>query len=139
MFVLDTNLVSETRKISQGHGDHKVRDWLDSQPASFLYISAITVLELEYGCLLVERRDVRQGRALRDWLTLRLAAYDGRILPVDSVVAAHAAMLHIPNPRPDRDALIAATALTHSFAVATRNVLDFQIEGLEVINPWQDG
>jgi len=137
--ILDTNIVSETRKFSRGGGDSAVRDWLDTQEASLLYISAITVMELEYGCLLVEHRDVRQGQALRDWLTLRLAVYDGRILPVDAVVAARAAALHVPNPRPDRDAIIAATALTHSCTVVTRNIKDFEIDGLEVINPWQRG
>lgn len=136
--MLDTNVVSETRNISRGRGDSNVKEWLDDQEASVLYISAITVMELEYGCLLVERRDARQGRALRDWLTLRLGVYDDRILPVETVVAARAASLHIPDPRPDRDAIIAATALTHGYTVVTRNIRDFLIDGLEVINPWRD-
>lgn len=138
MFVLDTNVVSETRYFGQGRGHANVKEWLDEQDAALLYISAITVMELEYGCLLVERRDKRQGSALRDWLMLRLAVYGDRILPLDTTVAARAASLHVPDPRPDRDAIIAATALTHGHAVVTRNVQDFRIDDLEVINPWRD-
>jgi len=136
VFILDTNVVSETRKISRGGGNDSVKNWLDNQEASALYISAITVMELEYGCLLVERRDDRQGRALRDWLTLRLALYNDRILPVDGVIATRAAALHIPNPRSDRDTIIAATALTHGYSVVTQNVQDFLIDGLDVIDPF---
>lgn len=138
MYILDTNVVSETRKISRGDGNAAVKHWLGEHDASVMYVSAITVMELEYGCLLIERRDPQQGRALRNWLELRIAIYEGRILPLDDVVAVRAAELHVPDPRPDRDVIIAATALTHGYTVVTRNVQDFLVEGLKVINPWHD-
>jgi hypothetical protein len=74
MFVLDTNVVSELRKVRVGKADAQVALWADAVEAVTLYISAITVLELETGVLLVERRDAKQGRILRNWL-------DGHVLP----------------------------------------------------------
>jgi len=106
-------------------------------PAAALYLSAITVLELELGALLMERRDPAQGLAIRRWVEDRiLPTFAGRILPVDIDVARRAAALHVPDPRPDRDALIAATALVHGLVVVTRNVADFEPTGATVANPW---
>jgi predicted nucleic acid-binding protein len=135
-YLLDTNVVSELRKpVQRGHPG--VRRWAASQPAETLYLSVITVLEVEIGVALAERRDVDQGRRLRDWLHARLlSTFDHRILPVDLAVARRAAGLHVPDPRPERDALIGATALTHDLVVATRNESDFEPLGVDVLNPW---
>jgi predicted nucleic acid-binding protein len=138
MYVLDTNVVSELRKAGAGRADPGVTRWARSVPAASLYLSAISVLELERGVLLVERRDRDQGRALRSWFDRQvIPAFEGRILPVDVHVARRCARLHVPDPMAERDALIAATALVHAMAVATRNVADFAASGVEVINPWQ--
>ena len=138
MYVLDTNVVSELRKAQAGKADHNVMAWADSVPPACLFLSVITILELELGVLLVDRRDPRQGEILRAWLSQRvLPAFDGRILPVDAAVAHRCASLHVPNPRADRDVLIAATALVHRMTVVTRNVDDFKLTGVEVINPWE--
>ena len=100
-------------------------------------MSVITVLELEIGVLLVERRDAAQGTVLRSWLkTHVLSAFSERILPVDTAVAQCCAKLHVPDPRTDRDALIAATALIHGLTVITRNTDDFVATGVELLNPW---
>ena len=137
MFVLDTNVVSELRKISSGKADPHVTRWADSADAGSLYISAITVLELELGILQIEHRDPRQGAMLRTWLdTLVLPEFDGRILPVDTIVAQRCARLHVPDPRAERDALIAATALVHGMIVVTRNLADFAPTGVPLLNPW---
>lgn len=107
-------------------------------PASSLYISVISVLELEIGILLVERRDQEQGTILRAWMDRHvLPTFSARILAIDTAVAQRCAMLHVPNPRSDRDALIAATALVHGLTVATRNVADFERMGVGVLNPWE--
>ena len=137
MYVLDTNVVSELRKIRVGKADDHVADWADSVDASDLYLSVISIQELEIGVLLAERRDPSQGVVLRAWLNGHvLPAFTGRILAVDTVVAQRSARLHVPNPRPVRDGLIAATALVHGMVVATRNVADFEPMGVATLNPW---
>lgn len=139
MFILDTNVVSELRKIRVGKADPHVERWADSVDAGSLHISAITVLELEVGILQLERKDARQGAVLRTWLnTLVLPEFNGRIFPVDTAVAQRCAHLHVPDPQAERDALIAATALVHGMMIVTRNVADFRATGVSLLNPWDD-
>ena len=138
MYLVDTNVISELRKARSSKVDKNVLAWANSVPASSLHLSAITVLELELGILLVERRDPAQGTILRSWLdTHVLPAFLDRILPVDAMVAQRCAKLHVPDRRPDRDAFIAATALVYGMTMVTRNVHDFVRTGVEVINPWK--
>jgi predicted nucleic acid-binding protein len=137
MFLLDTNVVSELRKVRAGKADQQVAVWADSVEASDLYVSVITIQELEIGVLLAERRDPVQGAVLRVWLNDHvLTAFAGRILTVDMAVAQRSARLHVPDPHPVRDGLIAATALVHGMTVVTRNVADFESTGVPVLNPW---
>ncbi|WP_211455379.1 type II toxin-antitoxin system VapC family toxin [Collimonas antrihumi] len=137
MYLLDTNVVSELRKIRQGKADSRVAEWADSVDAVDLYLSAITVQELEIGILLAERRDPPQGAIFRAWMNSHvLPAFTGRILPVDTAVAQRSARLHVPDPRPVRDGLIAATALVHGMTVVTRNSGDFEPTGVAILNPW---
>lgn len=137
MYILDTNVVSELRKAKKAHPN--VKKWGEALPAASLYISVISVLELEIGILLISRRDKAQGAILREWVDRHvLPTFSGRILPIDTAVAQRCATLHVPNPRSDRDALIAATALIHGLTVATRNAADFERTGVGVINPWGD-
>ena len=134
MFLLDTNVISELRK---SQADKNVQAWARSVPAPSLYVSAITVLELETGVLRFERKDPTQGGRLRAWLDDHvLPAFAGRILAVDRAVALRCARLHVPDRSNECDALIAATALVHGLTVVTRNVSDFQSSGVAVLNPW---
>jgi predicted nucleic acid-binding protein len=136
MYILDTNVVSELRKGKKA--DRNVRVWAQTLPAASLYLSVVSILELEMGILLVERRDPKQGGILRAWMDGHvLPSFSGRILAIDTVVAQRCAALHVPNPCSDRDALIAATALVHSMTVVSRNVTHFQPTGVAVVNPWQ--
>ena len=137
MFILDTNVVSELRKVKAGKADKGVSAWADSVDAASLFLSAITILELEQGVLLVERRDAAQGALLRSWLERYvLPEFENRVLPIDATVARRCAGLHVPDPRSERDALIAATALVHGMTVVTRNVADFAASGVRLLNPW---
>ena len=136
MYLLDTNVVSELRKAKKA--DRGVRMWAQALPAANLHLCAISILELEMGILLIERRDRKQGAVLRAWMDGHvLPAFDGRIVAIDIAVAQRCAALHVPSPRSDRDALIAATALVHGMTVVTRNVDHFQPTGVAVVNPWQ--
>jgi predicted nucleic acid-binding protein len=135
MYLLDTNVVSEMRR--RVRTAPAVAAWAETVRPMDLYLSAITVMELETGALLVARRDPEQGRRLLDWIEQQvLRAFERRILPVDLPVARRGATLHVPQTRPVNDALIAATAIHHRMSVVTRNVRDFEDMGVPVLNPW---
>lgn len=137
-YLLDTNVVSELRK-PQRTSNRGVRRWVAARRPSDLYLSVITVLEIELGISRLGRRDPAQAQRLQIWLEEDLlAVFAGRILPVDVPVARRAARLHVPDPRPERDALIAATAVAHDLSIVTRNVSDFPSLNVPVINPWDD-
>lgn len=139
MFILDTNVISELRKAKSGNANPNVIAWAGSIPVNQLFISVITVLELETGILQVERRDPVQGTILRVWMDEQvLPVFAERILAVDTGIALRCAKLHVPNRCAERDALIASTALVHGMKVVTRNVADFEATGVIIVNPWQD-
>ena len=143
MYLLDTNVVSEMRKMRgtgsiQARIDRRVEAWVGSVSASDLYLSVVTILELETGVLLLERRDPAQGSVLRAWLQDRvIPGFSERILPVELAVAQRCASLHVPDPMEDRDSLIAATALVHGMTLVTRNASHFQRTGAKLLNPWE--
>ena len=137
MFVLDTNVISELRQ-GKPNPSMAVRQWAGGQPSNQLFLSAIPLLELELGVQALERKTPPQGSALRHWLGGVRAAFAGRILPFAESTAPVCAALHIPKPRSDRDAMMAATALEHRFTVVTRNVSDFESTGVALVNPWLD-
>lgn len=138
MYLLDTNVVSELRKGRTGRAEPRVVAWADGVDAGSLYLSAITILELELGVALMERRDPAQGVALRAWLErVVIPEFEDRTLAFDAGVARRCARLHVPDPRSERDAMIAATALVHGMTVVTRNLADFDEMGAPLLNPWE--
>ena len=138
-FLLDTNVISELRKAKSGKASRAVVAWATAVPAGSLYISVITLLELEMGVLRIERRDERQGAVMRSWLDGQvLTAFSGRVLPIDPAVALQCARLHVPDRLSERDAMIAATAFVHGMTVVTRNVADFRASGVQILNPWDE-
>ena len=138
MFLLDTNVISELRKAKAGTAHPGVSAWAGEIPAALMFVSVISIHELEHGVLLAERSDQVRGEVLRTWLDHGvLPAFAERIVPVDLQIVRRAARLHVPDPAPFRDALIGATALVHGMIVVTRNVRDFQrFPGVEVVDPW---
>ncbi|MFK0380291.1 type II toxin-antitoxin system VapC family toxin [Pandoraea sp. NPDC090278] len=139
-YVLDTNVVSELRKIAAGKANAGVAAWAQSVDAVDLFVSTITLLELELGVLSIERKDAGQGTLLRAWLTQQvLPEFAARTLSVDTAVALRCARLHVLDRRSERNALIAATALAHGMTVVTRNVVDFTPTGVPLLNPWEAG
>ena len=137
MFLLDTNVVSELRRVASGEANEHLITWASSVESSALYLSSVSVLELEIGVQRVERRDRRQGRVLRSWLVDKVRpAFQGRVLPFDEASALICAKYHVPNPRSDRDSFIAAIAESNDMSVVTRNIKDFEPLGVRVLNPW---
>ena len=135
MYLLDTNVVSELRKASKA--DQRVVVWAEQTDVLFMHISVISILEIRMGILSVQRKDKVQANVLNNWLSRQvIPGFAGRMLPIDLPVALRCAELHVPDPRSDRDALIAATALAHGLTVVTRNIKDFQPTGVMTFNPW---
>jgi predicted nucleic acid-binding protein len=135
MYLLDTNVVSELRR--RGQADPGVLAWFDETPEELMAISVVTVAELEAGVCRIERRDPTQGQLIRRWVDGVLAAFAGRIEPIDVVIARLCGGLHGPDPRPASDAWIAATALARGWSVVTRNRRDFEPMGVRTIDPWR--
>ncbi len=137
-YLLDTNVVSELRKVGDGKADLTVTAWLSAQDSRDLYISAITILELERGILSIKRRDPAQGARLRTWMDSRVRPESAqRIIAIDEAIATRCAHLHIPDRRNEADALIAATAAVHGLVVVTRNIRDFEGTGVVLVDPWR--
>jgi Predicted nucleic acid-binding protein, contains PIN domain len=137
-YLLDTNVVSELRKVGDGKADPNVTAWISAQDSRDLYISAITILELERGILSIQRRDTEQGARLRAWMDSRVRPeFAQRIIAIDEAIATRCAHLHIPDRRNEADALIAATAVVHGLVVVTRNTQDFQGTGVILVDPWR--
>lgn len=136
MFLVDTNVVSEMRKAERGNTG--VVEWAIGTPPHLMFISVISLHEIEIGVLRAERSDQRKGAMLRTWLESGLKpAFADRILNVDLEVSLSAARLQVPDPAPVRDSLIGATALVHGLAMVTRDVRDFsRFPDVEVVNPW---
>jgi predicted nucleic acid-binding protein len=136
MFLFDTNVVSELGP--RRRTDSNVARWARSVPSSSAYLSVVSLAEIEVGVLLMERRDARQGAVLRGWLEgTVLPSFAGRLLEIDERIARTCARLHVPNPRPENDAFIAATAIAHDLTIVTRNVADFAPMGVRIVNPWE--
>lgn len=137
MYLIDTNVLSELRKLRNGKADPNFAKWFQAVPVDLLYVSAITIFEIEHGIQLLERRDLVQATILREWFAKAQAQLEGRILPIDQAAALHCAKMVVPDPRPWRDAFIGATAHVHTFTLVSRNIRDFHGIGVEIINPWE--
>jgi predicted nucleic acid-binding protein len=134
MYLLDTDIVFELRNAKAGGTDAGLAAWAARAPKASLFISAVTLLELETAVAQGERRDKAAGAALRAWLDGQVAAaFEGRILPVDAAVARGRGRVALTD---SRDALLAATALEHGLTLVTRNVAAFKVNRLKVFNPW---
>lgn len=139
MFLLDTNVVSELRKARSGRADARVIAWADSVRAADMFLSVVSVLELEIGVLQMERRNAPQGAILRSWMDGHvLPAFHGRILVIDVPVILRCAALNVPSRRSDRDMLIAATGIAHGMTIVTRNIAHFRTTGAQLLNPWKE-
>lgn len=137
MYLIDTDVISALRR--RHLVEPRVLAWFDATADIDMFLSSVTLLEIEYGAVLRRHRDEAQGRLFIDWIRrLILPSFSGRIIAFDANAALRCAALHVPDPRPERDAMIAATALVHGLTVVTRNVMDFAPMGVQIFNPWTD-
>ncbi|MGD9636232.1 MAG: type II toxin-antitoxin system VapC family toxin [Pirellulales bacterium] len=135
MFVLDTNVLSELRP-GRARVSPAVTAWSKTVPVEALYLTAVTVLEIERGLLQFERRAPQDAGALRGWFDGMRGLFAGRVLPFTEDAAVRCAAMHVPDPAPERDSMIAAIALEHGMTLVTRNVKDFERTGVRLFNPW---
>ena len=138
MFLLDTNTISELRKIALGRAHANVAAWERVHLPSELFVSVITLLEIEVGILRLAQKDRGRSETLKQWRDAHvLPFFEGRIFEVTQDISARCAALHVPKSRPAHDALIAATAIVHGLTVVTRNTVDFGAMGVKMLNPWE--
>jgi toxin FitB len=138
MYLLDTNIISESRKLGTAKVDPNAARWFAEVDVETSFVSAMTIFELERGVKQMERRDTAQGALLRRWFDEQvMTTYEHRTLPLSREVALICAGLHIPDPKSERDAWIAATAIDAGLTLVTRNVDDFANMGVGLINPFE--
>ena len=132
MYLLDTNIVSELRK-PKPHGG--VIAWVAAQEASTLFVSAMTIAEIQRGIELTRAQDEPKATRLEQWLDELLVT--GQVLALDAAVCREwARMMHRRSDTLVEDAFIAATASVHNLQVVSRNVRDFKSLGLKALNPF---
>ena len=135
-YLLDTSVLSETRK---RHPSPSVTEWISATPSDRLHVSVLTLGEIEQGIARIRGRgDQRQASAVERWLRDVAAGFADRVLPVTLQVAGAWGRQQYRQPLPVIDALIAATAQVHGMTVVTRNVKDFELAGVEVLNPFTE-
>lgn len=136
MFLLDTDVVSALR--ASAEKDAKLVEWADQQQVFNLYISAISILELKLAILEKRKNNSAHGEKLNTWLQQQvLPAFKGRIVAFDGEMAEYCAALHVPNPKSERDAMIAATCIVNNMSLVTGKPADYRHIKINTINPWE--
>lgn len=137
MYLFDTNLISEIRRLNFGKCNLGVKNWIQTIPPEQIYTNAIVMMELERGVLGKERKDPEQGKVLRNWFeNFVKPTFEEKILDIDTATASICARLYVPDKSPENDAWIAATALRYNLTLVTRNTKDFEHMGVKLFNPF---
>ncbi len=137
MYLLDSNVISEVRKIKIGKANKGVVDWLSDKPFGQLYTCEIVIMELMRGIQLKRCKDPVQAQYLQDWFdNFVMPSFSGRILTINTKVSLICATFHVPNPRPENDTWIAAISKLYDLTLVTRNIKDFQGLPIKLLNPF---
>ena len=137
MYLIDTNIISEMRKIRHRKADPNVTAWVNSVNPNLFYTSIVVMMELQRGVMGKHRTDPEQGKRLQQWFDISVKGiFDKRVLYINDHIADVCAGIHVPNPKPENDAWIAATAIAHGLTLVTRNVSDFDGIAVDIINPF---
>ena len=136
MYLLDTSVLSVLR--SPGEEDAKLVAWASQQQTFNLYVSSISILELKLAILQKRKISPGEGEVLNTWLQKQvLQGFKGWVVAFDGEMAEYCAALHVPNPKSERDAMIAATCLVKNLSLVTRHPLDYKHIKIQTIKPWE--
>lgn len=138
MYILDTNVLSEFRRLTLGRGNKAVGQWAGTVSPASMYLSSITIFEVDLGIQSLALRDAAGAANIRQWLnSYVLKEFANRILPFDVNEARVCAGFSAGRTRPFRDMLIAATASHAGFSLVTRNTKDFEGLPVPLLNPFE--
>lgn len=139
MYLLDTNVISQIRKVNHPKCPPIFKTWFDKVDLNHCYLATITLFEIERGILQKAHKDKMQADMIRHWFEHQIKPeFAERVLSLDMPNALKTAYFHVPNPAPLIDSFLAGIAISHELILVTRNTKDFiGFDGIKLLNPFE--